>query len=1136
MSSARKLLTVLLFMGFSASAVPVVATSPGRLDLLSGSISVGQVSNDDSATRRQVEDWLGKAKKAMQAGRFKEADFWISRAEQQKLNYDPVAARYAYTPAKARAELASMQGRPAQASGQIERLPHLPENTRRPPATLSPGQASRFDNNRLPLGGNAPGPSVRDSSFQRNTVSNPNQIRPQNDPLRRSPQVTNDRRALPTSRPPQNPGWPNRQAGYQGDSQRFPVSQGAYNRENDRTRNTPASASGRQTNFSGLPPVVNTDTIGKRLYQQGLTALQQQNRDAALDHFRQAWKYKDQLDPQTRQDLQDKLNFLPRAAAENRPRGPRAPAFEEVSGEQQVKRQKIQQEVFRERAAAEDMRKKDPKGALLRLRKLHDRVADSSVDTPFKTQLLSVVGRSVSEMERYIDQNRAQIESDEVNRGRLEDVNNRRVRRLEIQNELALMVEQFNKLIDENRFAEADVLARQAYELAPDEPVVQNLVQMSRMASRVRRNLDIADEKERGFYDALRSVDESGIPFDDSQPINFGNATEWRMLSATRSQQLREMNNRLSPEELRLQQVLRTEKVDVRFNNQPLRQVLDLLADQAGVNIHLDQRGLHAEAVTSDTPVTINLTQPISLRSALNLILNDLNLDYVIQDEVVRVTSEELRDEQVYQQTYYVADLVIPIPDFVPSYNMGLPGAIAAAHNALGYGRQVPASGTMPFTVANNPAAGGMNPLNSDPRALANVGSGSMSSTRSPQPIGFHPGGGGGGPIADFDSLIELITTTIAPTTWDEVGGPGSVSGFETNLSLVVSQTQEVHEQISDLLQQLRRLQDLQVTIEVRFITVADSFFEQIGIDFDFDVDDNVGIPTQFVQQTDRGVIDDTGPSVMFGLDAQGMPTADFDLQFTQDIAAGAPTFPGGIVPGMGANFGFAILSDIEVFFLLNAAQGDDRSNVMTAPKVTLFNGQQAFVSDTSQTPFVTSIIPVVGDFAAAHQPVIVVLSEGTSLSVQAVVSADRRFVRLTLVPFFSRIGDVQEFTFNGKTITRTSSGNTDDGNGGTSDAGSTETSVEGTTVQLPTFNFQTVTTTVSVPDGGTVLLGGIKRLSEGRNERGIPLLSKLPYVNRLFRNVGIARTTRSLMMMVTPRIIIQEEEEARAVGRVLNP
>jgi type II secretory pathway component GspD/PulD (secretin) len=68
----------------------------------------------------------------------------------------------------------------------------------------------------------------------------------------------------------------------------------------------------------------------------------------------------------------------------------------------------------------------------------------------------------------------------------------------------------------------------------------------------------------------------------------------------------------------------------------------------------------------------------------------------------------------------------------------------------------------------------------------------------------------------------------------------------------------------------------------------------------------------------------------------------------------------------------------------------------------------------------------------------------------------------------------------------------------------------------------------VTVPDGGTVLLGGVKRLQEERNEFGVPILSKTPMIDRLFRNVGIGRRTTSLMVMVTPRIIILEEEEER--------
>jgi general secretion pathway protein D len=158
-------------------------------------------------------------------------------------------------------------------------------------------------------------------------------------------------------------------------------------------------------------------------------------------------------------------------------------------------------------------------------------------------------------------------------------------------------------------------------------------------------------------------------------------------------------------------------------------------------------------------------------------------------------------------------------------------------------------------------------------------------------------------------------------------------------------------------------------------------------------------------------------------------------------------------------------------------------------------------------------------------------LNEGTSLSVQAVVSPDRRFVRLTLIPFFSTIGDVDTFTFTGRVSSDSGTTVADPTNESSNVTNNQQRIVEGTTVQLPTFNFTTVSTTVSVPDGGTVLLGGIKRLSEGRNERGVPMLSKIPYINRLFRNVGIGRDAQSLMMMVTPRIIIQEEEEFLQTG-----
>ncbi len=177
------------------------------------------------------------------------------------------------------------------------------------------------------------------------------------------------------------------------------------------------------------------------------------------------------------------------------------------------------------------------------------------------------------------------------------------------------------------------------------------------------------------------------------------------------------------------------------------------------------------------------------------------------------------------------------------------------------------------------------------------------------------------------------------------------------------------------------------------------------------------------------------------------------------------------------------------------------------------------------------SVIPVVGDFAAAQQPVIVVLSEGTFMTVQAVVSDDRRFVRLTVVPFFSQIGDVDTFTFEGSTSTSSSSSSSDedgDGEDNSQDKPERPVHVRHDRAVADVLLRDASPPRSACPTAARCCLGGIKRLREGRNEFGVPLLTKLPYINRLFKNVGIGRETDSLMMMVTPRIIIQEEEEER--------
>ncbi len=1150
------------------------ATSPASADFLASVFAISQAPPAAaSADGDEAQRLLRMARQAMSQGDVALAETYIERAERLNVRYDPLYERFLDSPAKARQALRETQAA-------------APSTSAKPAAGARPGELGDKPQGStlLPVPSST---SQRSSAYQASVVTDPNALEPPRDLMPTVPgahpntaaqppgqfgYITDDTPAGNTGTPRRLPVLPpdvrkqetlrllamsrasldrgdlpgaltlaeqaramevpdqlfspndprpehllmeiqsamtrrgvagapspypvNQSAYHPGNASGppYPVSQGVYRPAEDQSRTTTAQAVMPQLSGGAAPaPMAGNGASGVELYQRGLAALEQQRHSEALELFSQAWQYESQLDPGTRQALRDKLTLL-RVATPREP-SPAENPLEQIDSQQQLLRQKLSREVFEELSASERMRTTDPRGALTRLRNLRTRVDQETLDPATRRQILALVDRGIQESEQYIQQH------------------------------LADLVEKFNVLMDEQRHAEAEVLAKQARELDPYSEVVRSMQMTSRYAGRVLEQESIRSMKESGTYDAMTSVEMSSVPHDDRHPLLFADVKTWQELSRTRGEWLREQQSRLTPAEQAIQEALKT-KVDVKFQNQPLSEVVETLGRMAGVNVYLDPNGLNAEGVTTEEPISISLTEPISLRSAFNLILEPLHLSYVIQNEVLRITSEQTRESNTFVRVYNVADLVIPIPNFMPSYNIGLPGALREAMTATGLVRPSGGFEPVPLTLASADASQA-SPTSAS--VLAQISSAGMlpsASSRSSMPSGLIPGGMGGATMADFDTLINLITTTIAPQTWEALGGPGSIEGFPTNLSLVISQTQEVHEQIADLLDQLRRLQDLQVTIEVRFITLNDRFFERIGVDFDFNVEDNSG---QIAGQ--NPIIRDRSRSTSFGLDPTGAPTVDFDYQFRQgSFGSTLPQF-GGFDAATAADFGFAILSDIEVFFLLQAAQGDDRTNVLQAPKVTLFNGQMGFVSDTSQRPFVTSVIPVVGDFAAAHQPVVVVLNEGTSLSVQAVVSPDRRFVRLTLLPFFSSIGDVDTFTFTGSRSSDTGTNVADPSDEGNTVQDNQRDIISGTTVQLPTFNFTTVSTTVSVPDGGTVLLGGIKRLSEGRNERGVPMLSKLPYVSRLFRNVGIGRDTQSLMMMVTPRIIIQEEEELLQTG-----
>ena len=122
-------------------------------------------------------------------------------------------------------------------------------------------------------------------------------------------------------------------------------------------------------------------------------------------------------------------------------------------------------------------------------------------------------------------------------------------------------------------------------------------------------------------------------------------------------------------------------------------------------------------------------------------------------------------------------------------------------------------------------------------------------------------------------------------------------------------------------------------------------------------------------------------------------------------------------------------------------------------------------------------------------------------LDVDVTVSHDRRYVTMTLRPQVVNLIDMR-------------SADVYSTNGGSSP------------IEMPEIELQDIQTTVTVPDGGTLLIGGQKLSGEVEREMGVPVISKIPVINRAFTNKGKIRDEQTLLILIKPKIIILDESE----------
>jgi len=104
------------------------------------------------------------------------------------------------------------------------------------------------------------------------------------------------------------------------------------------------------------------------------------------------------------------------------------------------------------------------------------------------------------------------------------------------------------------------------------------------------------------------------------------------------------------PAELRITETLKA-PTELEFIETPLVDVVDFLKDMHAVEIQFDARAIDDIGIPIDTPITKNL-KGLSLKSSLRLMLRDLDLSYVVRDEVLLITSREAADAMMETHVY----------------------------------------------------------------------------------------------------------------------------------------------------------------------------------------------------------------------------------------------------------------------------------------------------------------------------------------------------------------------------------------------------------------------------------------------------------------------------------------------------
>ena len=368
-------------------------------------------------------------------------------------------------------------------------------------------------------------------------------------------------------------------------------------------------------------------------------------------------------------------------------------------------------------------------------------------------------------------------------------------------------------------------------------------------------------------------------------------------------------------------------------------------------------------------------------------------------------------------------------------------------------------------------------------------------------------------PVYQAEDLIELIKENIATKSWDEMEG---VSIDLSSGRLLVIHTPAVQTQIRVFLDNLRSFTTSIVTVEARFINVKDNFLQDIGVDWrglggagqkgTVAVLDDV---TNGAEDMASAGLDNGGTGLPINNIASPAAGAFYNDGEDGDIRTRTENIFDRVIGNAlssvgGLTLSWAWLGDTELNAILRAVEKSERATLLTAPRLTVYNSQRSNITVVNQISYIKDYDVEVAQTASIADPVVGIIQDGLVLDVRPTISNDRRFVTLELRPTVAKL--IEPI----RTITTTLGSQT-----------------QPVTIQLPELIIQSAETTVTVPDRGTVVLGGLKNILSVDRRSEIPFLADVPLLGFFFSRKAKSNEASDLIIVVTVHISDLQEQEA---------